>query len=126
MKKMIAALAVLLTIPLAYAATHTATWTKATTNVDGSAIPATGPGSVTTTVEYGTCNPDGSGFTRIGDVIAGTGGTTATTPDFPPGQRTCYRAYHTNTYGQNSAYSAVAQTTEPTPAPNPPTNLTVN
>lgn len=126
MKKMIAALAVLMMIPLAYAATHTATWTKATTNTDGSPIPATGPGSVVTTMEYGTCNVDGTNFVKTGDVVVGTSGTSATTPNYPAGQRTCHRAYHVNTYGNRSDYTPVIQTTEPNPIPNPPSLLTVN
>lgn len=127
MKKFLLSLAALLTVStVVFAAIHTATWTKATTNTDGSAIPATGNGSVTTTVEYGTCNADGSGFTRTGDVVADSAGTSATTPNYVAGSRVCHRAYHKNTYGNVSAYSNVIVVSEPTPVPNPPVLTAVN
>lgn len=113
----------LLACGIAWAAVHSSSWTKATTNTDGSAIPATGAGSITTTVEYGTCNGQGFG-TRIADVIAGTSSSTAPTPNLGPGTY-CFRAKHTNTYGVDSDWSQVAQLIEAPPKPNPPTGLTI-
>ena len=124
MKKMISTAAVaLLFSAVAIAAVHTATWTKATRNTDGSTIPATGPGSVTTTVEYGTCNGDAFG-TRIGDVVTASTGTTAPTPNLSPGTY-CFRARHENTYGETSDWSAVVKLVEAAPKPNPPTGFTI-
>ena len=108
---------------LAIAATINASWTNATQNTDGSAIPATGAGSlVSTTVEYGTCNGNAFG-TKIGEVTSA--GTGAVTPNLGPG-RYCARAFHTNTYGEVSDPSAVGIKVIASPKPNPPSNFSFN
>lgn len=107
----------------AVAAVLTATWQNATTNTDGSAIPATGPGSIASTrFEWGTCGSGGTFGTKLGErVVAGTV-TSAPTDDLGPGTY-CGRGYHTNTYGVESDPSIVVQKVVPAPKPNPPTNL---
>lgn len=117
------ALALVIAMPV-MAAVVNVTWTKATTNVDGSAIPATGAGSVTTTVEYGTCN--GAAFgTKIADVVTATAGVAADSPNLAPGTY-CFRAFHTNTFGVNSDPSAVGVKVIGPPKPNPPTITGIN
>lgn len=124
MKKLIGSIVTLMCVGmLAYAATHNVSWTKATSNTDGTTIPATGPGSVVTQVEYGTCNGDSFG-TRIGDVVANSSGTTAVTPNLSPGTY-CFRARHINTYGEESAWGATVKVVEAAPVPNPPTGLQI-
>lgn len=116
-----------LCIGVAYAATHTVSWTKATVNTDGSAIPATGPGSVTTTVELGTCNADGSNFVKAGNIVSDSAGTSAPTGNLAFNQTICVRAFHVNTYGNQSAYTPVIRYTEvAAPTPNPPILVGVN
>lgn len=117
-------LATMLVCAAAFAAVRTATWTKATTNTDGSSIPATGPGSVTTTAEYGSCNAAGTDFgTKIGDIVVASSGTTAQTPNFAPGTY-CIRYWHTNTFGVESE-KTVGKYTEAAPTPNKPTGFTI-
>lgn len=115
--------AALLAASVALAATHSVTWSKADTNTDGTPIPATGEGSITTTVEYGTCN--GAEFgTKIADVVTASAGTGVMTPNLAPGTY-CFRAKHTNTYGVDSDWTPTAQLVEVAPKPNPPRGLTV-
>ncbi len=113
-------------IPLvAWASVHTATWQKATTHTDGSAIPATGVGSVTTTVEYGTCNGNAFG-TKIADIVVRSPGTSAQTPNLPPG-RYCVRGKHTtDTYNVDSDWTPAVVLVVEAPKPNPPTMVGVN
>jgi len=106
----------------ALAAVRTVSWTKATTNVDGSSIPSTGAGSITTAVEYGTCNGENFG-TKIADVVANSTGTSVPTPNLTPGTY-CFRAKHVNTYGVESD-AVVVKYVEAAPKPNPPTGFTI-
>jgi hypothetical protein len=117
-------IAALFAVPV-LAAVFTGTWTNATQNTDGSAIPATGPGSITqTTLQYGTCN--GADFLGlIGEVQAAGTATSQSLPDLGPGTY-CFRAKHTNTFGNSSAYSNVMTKTVAAPVPNPPVLTGIN
>lgn len=109
---------------VALAASRTISWTKATTNTDGSSIPATGPGSVVTSAELGTCNAGGTDFgTKIADLVVNSAGTTAPSYDFAPGTY-CIRYWHTNTYGVESD-KAVGKYVEAAPKPNKPSGFTI-
>ena len=103
----------------AFAADVAVTWTQPATNTDGSAIPATGPGSIASNrVEWGTCN--GAAFgTKVGERVVSPAATTATVTGLGPATW-CFRAYATNTYAQESAASNAAQRVVNPPVPNPP------
>lgn len=109
---------------VAVAATASLTWTNATKNTDGSNIPATGPGSLaSTTVEYGSCS--GSNFgAKIGEVVVAGTIINATVPGLEPGTY-CFRAKHTNTYGESSDWTAAVSKTYAAPKPNPPSNFSI-
>lgn len=109
------------TMGKAFAADATVTWTMPTTNTDGSAIPASGSGAITSTrIEYGTCS--GSAFgTSAGNVTVNAPATTATITGFAAGSTACFRAFVRNTFGNESGPSGVVAKTFPTPTPNPPT-----
>ncbi len=111
----------------AMAATLTATWTNPTQNTDGTAIPATGPGSIaSTTVEYGPCNAAQTALASVTGTFSGTGSaTTATSPNLAPGTW-CAQARTVNTYGEVSAPSNVGVKTIAAPKPNAPTNFSWN
>lgn len=124
MKKLAAFLTLFFVVPLTLAAVLNTSWQNATTNTDGSAIPATGPGSVTTRIEYGTCNAARTAIvTVLGTLTPAQGATTAPTPDLPPGIY-CARAQHVNSFGVASVFSAVASREVLAPQPNPPSNFT--
>lgn len=100
----------------------TGRWTDATTNEDGSAIPATGAGSIASTrFEWGTCN--GSAFgNKLGEVTVQAGSPrVAPTSDLPPGTY-CGRFIHKNTYGVESDPSDVVTKTIDAPKPGKPQN----
>lgn len=111
---------------VAHADTVTATWVNPTTNTNGSAIPASGAGSLTQArVEFGTCN--GAAFgTKAGEVIRAftTGPLTTATLNLQPGT-TCVQVKVSNTFGGESSASNVTSKVIAAPVPNPPTNLTV-
>jgi hypothetical protein len=118
----VAILLLVLLAPCAIAAPLTATWTNPTTNTDGSAIPASGAGSVSSIrVEWGTC-VNGAFGERIGDVIKMRATTLPTTHtvDLPPGSY-AVRVFARNTYTEESAASNVICRTLSAPIPNPPT-----
>ena len=100
------------------------TWSNPTANTDGSSIPASGAGSLTSTrVEYGTCS--GSSFgTKSGEVPVPAPATSVDLGTLAPGTW-CFRAFAKNTYGNESAASNVAAKTINSPVPNPPTILTI-
>lgn len=124
MRKFIALVAGALLSVGAFAAVLTVTWTNATQNTDGTAIPATGPGSIANTrVEYGTCNGTAFG-TKVGEVVVAGSATTTPTPNLAPGTY-CGRAIHINTYGEESAPSNVATKTINAPVPRPPSNFSL-
>lgn len=103
----------------------TLTWTNAATNVDGTPIVATGPGSLTrTTVEYGTCAANHAFGVKAGEVFVAAPATTLVV-NMVVVQEYCFRAFHTNTYGAVSAPSNVAWKANPPPLPGPPGNLAV-
>lgn len=109
--------------PLAYAAVVGVTWDNATTNVDGSAIPASGQAAISTTVvEYGVCGPGDTFTSAAGQVTAPGSVTAANTPDLPPG-RWCLRAKHVNGYGVESDWTGAAVKVVDAPKPNPPQNF---
>ena len=124
MKKLSAIIAALLA---AYAATLAATGVTLqrempTQNVDGSVIPATGPGSiVSTTLQYGACTADGgvpAAFTE--KVVEGGSVTTSELSGLIPGTEYCVRAYVTNTYGQKSGFSNIVRRQAAFPVPGAP------
>ena len=103
----------------ALAADVAVTWTQPTTNTDGSAIPATGPGSIASNrIEWGTCNGTAFG-TKVGERVVSPVATSATVTGLGPATW-CFRAYATNTYAQESAASNAAQRVVNPPVPNPP------
>ena len=100
------------------------TWTLATQNTDGTAIPATGPTSLAATrVEWGTCS--GSAFgTVVGQQTVATPATTYTVTGLAAGVW-CFRAYSRTVAGLESAPTNVVTKTILQAPPNPPGNLTV-
>lgn len=115
---------VLLVVVPAFAADVTVTWTPPTQNTDGSAIPASGPGSLTSTrVEWGSCVGTAFG-TTAGERTVNAPAATTTITGLAPGTH-CFRAYARNTYGVESLASGVASRTLAAPTPNPPTAVTV-
>jgi hypothetical protein len=122
---MVGTIAAMLAAGAALAATLNISWQNATQNTDGSAIPASGAGSlVSTTVEYGPCNAAKDALASItGTITTPYPGTApATKPDVPPGTW-CGRAWHTNTYGVTSDPTAVASAVKDPPKPNKPANF---
>ena len=119
-----AAFALCLSASPANAGDAALTWTLATANTDGSAIPASGPTSLASTrVEWGTCS--GSNFgTAIGQQTVATPATTYTITGLAAGVW-CFRAYSRTVAGLESApTNAVTKTILQAP-PQPPGNLTV-
>ena len=119
-----AAFALCLSASPANAGDAALTWTLATQNTDGSAIPASGPTSLAATrVEWGTCS--GSNFgTASGQQIVATPATTYTITGLAAGVW-CFRAYSRTVAGLESApTNAVTKTILQAP-PQPPGNLTV-
>jgi hypothetical protein len=117
------AVALVCGIGIARADTVTVNWTPPTANTNGSAIAATGPGSLTNyRVEYGTCV--GSAFGVKAGEVTRAAPATGTTLNLQPGT-TCVRAFVSNTFGKESAASNVTSKVIDQPVPNPPTNLTV-
>ena len=120
----LAAIALCVSASPAIAGDAALTWTLATQNTDGSAIPASGPTSLASTrVEWGTCS--GSNFgTAVGQQIVATPATTYTITGLAAGVW-CFRAYSRTVAGLESApTNAVTKTILQAP-PNPPGNLTV-
>lgn len=105
----------LLLSALAWAATLEATATNPTVNTDGSPIPVTGPGALSSIrFEYGTCV--GAAFgTVLGSKIVTLPVNKAVFSGIAPGL-ICVRAYWTNNLGGQSAASAVSVAGPP---PNP-------
>lgn len=118
MRKILVLVGLLLST-IANAASLNVSWSNPSSNVDGSAIPASGPGSLTgTRVEYGSCN--GSAFgVASGQQIVLAPASNASFPNIGPGSY-CVRAFAQNTFGSESAASNVASKIVPAPVPNPP------
>lgn len=122
------ALSVAIALCLGASPTHAGdavlTWTLATQNTDGTAIPASGPTSLASTrVEWGSCS--GSNFgTKAGEQIVAKPATTYTVTNLSAGTY-CFRAYSRTVAGLESApTNAVTKTILQAP-PNPPGNLVV-
>lgn len=119
--------AVFLMISVVLAATGTYQWTNAIKNTDGSDIPLTGAGSISSSViEYGSCLPGDVFGTKAGEVLV-TGNTTlsAVRPDLSPG-RYCNRMAHRNTYGNQGPWSDVKVLVVDAPTPGKPQNFSLN
>lgn len=103
----------------ALAADITTTWTYPTQNTDGSAIPASGAGSIASSrVEWGTCA--GAAFgTKLGEASIPAPTRTPVATGLPPATY-CVRVYATNTYGAQSDASSVASVIVNPPKPQPP------
>lgn len=123
----------------ARAETKTVSWTNATLNVDGTAIAASGPGSlVRTTVEYGTCNAGKTAIaTKSGEINVAAPASALQLP-LVVVQEFCLDAWHSNTFATtfapstattvvpgNSVRSNVAVTQSNPPQPGPPGGVTV-
>jgi hypothetical protein len=116
-----ALVALMLVAFAAHASTATLSWTLPTQNTDGSAIPATGPGSIASTrVEWGSCAGANVFGTKAGEVTVSAPGTSTTIAALAPATTYCFRAFARNTYAAESAASNVASKAMPTPVPNPP------
>ena len=116
----------LLLLPLAAVAEPIVlSWQNATTNSDGSAIPASGSGSIATTrFEYGTCGGAGTFGTKLGEVAV-PGVILSIEFEFGAGTY-CFRGKHVNTLGAESVFSVVVSKTITAPPPPPPTVVTVS
>lgn len=117
----------------ASAQTVTATWTNATLNTNGTAIPASGAGSlVRTVVEYGSKTSTGGFGVKAGEVFVAAPATTLQL-SLVVTQEYALRAFHCNTYATSyvvnatgcSGFSNVAVVTVQAPAPGAPSNLTI-
>jgi hypothetical protein len=114
-------------LSLAFGVTQAAgipfTLTAPPKNTDGTDIPASGPGSLTSwRTEYGTCNGTAFG-TKTGEVTGAPTTLTSVTPNVGPGTY-CLRAFWKNTFGTESAPTNVASGVVLPPTPGPGT-LTV-
>ncbi len=120
----LAAIALCVSASPAIAGDAALTWTLATANTDGSAIPASGPGSLASTrVEWGSCV--GSDFgTVVGQQTVATPATTYTITGLAAGVW-CFRAYSRTVAGLESAPTNVVTKTILQSPPQPPGNLTV-
>jgi hypothetical protein len=117
---------------LAHAEVKTVTWANATQNTDGTAIPASGTGSlVRTIVEYGTRDAQGGFGTKQGEMSVAAPATTLNL-NLVVIQEYALRAFHCNTHAGTtfvldgvgcSASSNVALTTVQPPKPAPPSSL---
>lgn len=106
---------------LLYASGVSVTWELPTQNVDGSAIPASGEGSIaSTTLEYGPCTTAGAVPATPAELTVNGAGTTADLNGLIPGREYCVRAFVTNTFGQKSGYSNTVKKQVPFPVPRPP------
>ncbi len=122
------ALSVAIALCLGASPTHAGdavlTWTLATQNTDGTAIPASGPTSLASTrVEWGSCS--GSNFgTKAGEQTVAKPAVTYTVTNLAPGTY-CFRAYSRTVAGVESAPTNVVSKTLLQAPPNPPGNLAV-
>lgn len=107
------------------AAEATLTWTLPAQNTDGSAIPTTGAGAITSSrVEWGSCA--GSAFgTKAGEATVPAPGATYTVAGLAPATW-CFRAFASNSYGVESGPSGVVSKVVVPPTPKPPVLVTVN
>lgn len=138
-------LALLIASP-AIADTKRVTWTNATQNTDGTAIPTTGPGSlVRTTIEYGTCTGNPKTLaTKQGEIFVAAPQNQEAMLPLVVVQEFCLVAFHSNTFATtfaacvsgspgsptcpqgNSDRSNVVVTQGGPPRPRPPTSANVD
>lgn len=117
MRKLLALL-VFAALP-ALAADVTTTWTYPTLNTDGSAIPASGAGSIASSkIEWGTCAGTAFG-TKIGEAVVPAPTKTHTVTGLAPSTY-CLRASVTNTYGVASDFTGAVSVVVNPPKPQPP------
>ncbi len=103
---------------VAKAADVRVSWTQPTQNTDGSAIPATGAGSIASNrVEWGSCV--GTAFGTAAGSQSIPAATSYTVTGLAPAMH-CFRVTAINTYGSESGVSNVAQRNVAAPVPNPP------
>lgn len=121
---LLAAIALCLGAMPTHAGDAVLTWTLATQNTDGTAIPASGPTSLASTrVEWGSCS--GSNFgTKAGEQVVAKPATTYTITNLSAGTY-CFRAYSRTVAGVESAPTNVVSKTILQAPPNPPGNLAV-
>lgn len=93
-------------------------WTYPVQNTDGTAIPASGAGSITSSrIEYGTCS--GAAFgTALGQNVAPAPALTTTITNLAPGTY-CLRGFVSNTYGNEGASTNTVQKVIVPPTPGP-------
>lgn len=115
-----------LSASVALAAVLNFSWTAPNQNTDGSAIPASGPGSLTEyVISYGPCNAARTALTSVtGTINRPAPNLTALSPDLPPGTW-CGYAQARNTYNELSDPSGVASRVIAAPKPNPPSNFSM-
>lgn len=113
---------------IARAATVTYSGTNPTKNTDGTDIPATGAGSLTTLrVEFGSCSAPGVFGTKAGEVSRtspAAGANFTGSLNLQPGT-SCVRIFVANTFGSESDPSNVAVRVVDPPKPMPPVLATV-
>ena len=101
-----------------HAADVRVSWTQPVANVDGSTIPVSGAGSLTSNrVEWGSCVGTAFGTAAGSQTIPAA--TSYLITGLAPATH-CFRVTATNTYGSESAVSNVAQKIVPAPVPLPP------
>ena len=111
------AILLLFSIPV-FAADVRVSWTQPVQNVDGSAIPVSGAGSIASNrIEWGSCV--GTAFGTAAGSQSIPAATSYTVTGLDPATY-CFRVTATNTYGAASSVSNVAQRIVPPPVPNPP------
>lgn len=114
---LVLALLVALITGRAQAADVTASWTNPVQNTNGTAIPATGAGSIAQNrVQWGTCSGTAFGTAIGAQTIPAA---TSHVVTLPPGTY-CFRVFAINTYSETSPASNVAPKVVPAPVPNPP------
>lgn len=108
----------------ASADTVTATWINPTENTDGTPIPVSGEGALTSArVAWGTCSAEGVFGTEAGAIVRSMP-VSSVVFNLKPGNW-CVRVTVTNTYGETSEPSNVATHFTPPPKPKPATGVTV-
>lgn len=128
MRIILAGLLALAAFP-ALAADVTWTWNNPTLNTDGSAIPVSGAGSLTTgRFEFGTCGTGGAFGTKAGEIpltAAMVAAKSVKQTDILP-STICGRVFVSNTYARESGASNVASVTVQPPTPGNPAGLSVS
>lgn len=101
------------------------TWTYPASNTDETPVPATGPGSIASTlVEWGTCSGTAFGV-KAGGATVPAPAKAYTVTGLGVGTH-CFRAAVVNSYGVQSDWTGAVQKVIAAPKPNPPTLVTVS